>query len=249
MPRRRLIAAAATGVLALVALTGCRFETGADAAYVGNTRFTNQAIDKTISQLKKNGANVGDEAGLRQQIAADEVFVEVAKRYSVEKGFPAPTDDANSLAQSFAQGNGLPANDSYIQLAATTQAYVDLLTGKATAGKLTDADYRDAFNLLVNQQAAGPSDFQAVKQALQSQFADQLGKSVTVRNELTDAMKRYNVSLNPRYEPASVILATVPTQSGQNLAVAQLTIAGRGGGLPVIDLTPTVAPSDQPAQQ
>ncbi|GIH12116.1 hypothetical protein [Rugosimonospora africana] len=246
MPRRRLIAAAATGVLALAALTGCRFETGADAAYVGDTRFSNHQIDTLVAQLKKDGAKIqdSDQAQVRRQIVANEVFIEVAKRFSKEKGYPAPTENIDTLAQSAAQGIGLPINDAYVQLVATAEAYRELLTEKASEGTVTDADYRDAFNLLVSQQAAGPSDFAEVKQALQSQFASDLAKAVTVRNELTDAMKRYNVSLNPRYQPAGITLATVPTQSGDNLPVAQLTIGGSKGGAPVLDLTPTVAPTD-----
>ncbi len=250
MPRRRLIAAAATGVLALVALTGCRFETGADAAYVGDTRFTDHQIDTFVAQLKKDGAKIqdSDEPQVRRQIIADEVFVEVAKRFANEKGYPAPTDAADTLAQSAGQSFGLPANDPYVQLTATTEAYRQLLTEKAEEATVTDADYHAAFDLLVSQNAAGASDFSQVRQVLQSQFAADLAKGVTVRNELTDAMKRYDVSLNPRYQPAGISLATVPTQSGQNLTVAQLSIAGSAATPPVVDLTPTGTPiGDQSA--
>jgi hypothetical protein len=247
MPRR-LFAAAATAALALVGLAGCRFETSADAAYVGDTRFSNQSIDQMIAQLKTDGAQVAtaDEVALRQRIAVDDVFVTVAGRFATERGFAAPNADVNTLAANFAQSSGLPANDGYIQLEAHAQAYSDLLSQSAKPAQLTDGDYRDAFNLLVKQQQADPTDFQGTKQALQSQVADQLARGVAVRNELASAIKRYNVSLNPRYQPASVTITSVSVGSGGSATLVQLNIVGSAGLPPVVDLTPT-APADQSA--
>jgi hypothetical protein len=237
MPRR-LFAAAVAGVVALVALTGCRIESPTDAAYVGNTRYRQADVDRVIKQLDTDGLKVSDtqRGQLSQFIVEQSVFLDVAKRYAAEKGYRAPTVDAAGVAQT----NRLPESDPLVQLVAASGAYRDLLLSKATPGKPTDADFHAAFNLLVQQNLVDAGGEAAATQQLRQNFADEMATGVGLRDELTAAMKRYGTTVNPRYLPLGFPLATVPTSSGGNASIVQLPLGGTGQA-PVLDL-PTSAP-------
>jgi hypothetical protein len=239
MPRR-LFAAAVAGVVALVALTGCRIESPADVAYVGSTRFSQADVDSVVKQLEVDGLKLADsdKARARQLIVQQEVFLEVAKRYAAEKGLPAPAVDTASLAQA----NNLPESDPYVKLASSARAYFNLLQGKVPAAQPTDADYHAAFQLLVDQNEAQPSEEAALTQALRQGVAETIASGVALRNELSAAMKRYGTAVNPRYLPSAYPLATVQAPDGRSVVVVQLPLGGTASAAPVIDL-PTAAPS------
>jgi hypothetical protein len=232
MPRR-LIAAAVAGVAALVALAGCRIESPTDAAYVGNTRFSQADVDKLVKQLDTDGVQVTDanRASLRQFILARSVFLDVAKRYATEKGYAAPPVDAAAVAQA----NNLPANDPVVRLVAESDAYRQLLLGKASPAQPTDADYHDAFQLLVNQKEAQPGDEAALTQQLRQSVSETIASGVGLRNELAAAMRRYGATVNPKYLPTGFPLATVTAPDGRSVAVVQLPLGGTGQGA-VLDL-------------
>jgi hypothetical protein len=245
MPRR-LITAAFAGALALAALTGCRFETAADAAFVGDTRYTQTDVDNILNTLKADGVNfTGVDLGqVRQDIVVQSVFRDVAKRYAQEKGYPAPTVDYGGVAQAL---GGVPTSDPFVRAAAEADAYRMLLMSKVKPVAPTDADYHDAYELLLDQQAVSAGTEAQVKPQLQQAVSQDLGAGVALRNELTAAMKRYNTSVNPKYLPIAYPLVRVDTGTAQP-AIVELSLGGSQQA-PVRDLVPTVAPStaEQPA--
>jgi hypothetical protein len=235
-----MISAAVAGALALAALTGCRFESATDAAYVGDTRYTLADIDRAINTLKADGADLSnvDQGALRQQFIVRFVFRDVAKRYAQEKGYPAPSVDYNSIAQS----TGLPVSDPYVQVRAQDEAYVKLLMSKVAPVQPTDADYHDAYELLLSQQAVSAGTEDQVKPQLQQSLSDTIGQGVALRNELTAAMTRYDTSVNPRYLPVGYPLAEA-TAGTSTVAIVELPLGG-SRQVPVRDLVPTVQPTD-----
>jgi hypothetical protein len=245
MPRR-LFAAAAAGALALVALSGCRIESASDAAYVGDTSYSQADVSKVVDGMKADHATISDAqlAPLDQDIVARSVFLAVAKRYAAEHDYAIPAVNADSVAQAVS----LPASDPYVRLAAEAQAYQTLLLNKVTPARLGAGDYHDTFSLLLRQQAVDPGTETEVTQELQQKFADPLARAVGLRNELTAAMKRYDTSINPRYLPAGFPLMSVQTSSGGSVNVVELVMGGAGQA-PVRDITPVLAPTPTPSDQ
>jgi hypothetical protein len=245
MPRR-LITAALAGALALGALTGCRFETANDAAFVGDTRYTQADVDRTIDAIKADGVDLGniDLTGLRQEIIARSVFRDVAKRYAQEKGYPAPSVDYDSISQA----TGLPPSDPYVRVVAEAEAYRSLLLDKVKPVQPSDADFHDAYELLLSQQVVSAGTEAQIKPQLQQpQLSQAIGSGVALRNELTAAMTRYNASVNPKFLPIAYPLQQINVGTSQPVLV-QLPLGGSQQA-PVRDLLPTAAPTDDvPAQ-
>jgi hypothetical protein len=241
---RRLSAVAVVGAVALVALAGCRIESPADAAYVGNTRHSQVDVDKIVDRLKADGAAFEDsqKTAVRQRVVGDLVFLDVAKRYATEKGYPAPPVNTDALASAYQ----LPATDDFVKLEAQALAYQTMLTQKVAPATVTPADYHEAYELLLQQEAVQPGSEPAVTQQLQQQFGGQLGAVLGLRHELTGAMKRYGTSVNPRLLPVGYTLLTVPTQSGGQLVLVRLPLGGSGTAAPVRDLPATAAPTLAP---
>jgi hypothetical protein len=244
MPRR-LITAALAGALALGALTGCRFESAADAAYVGDTRLTRADVDKVLDAMKADGLNIPDSDLVvrREDIVGSSVFRDVAKRYSQEKGYAAPSVDYDTASQVLM----LPPTDPYVRLLAEADAYRTLLLDKVKPVQPTDGDYHDAYELLLSQPLSLGTEAQ-VKAQLQQSFSQQISTGVALRNELTAAMNRYGTEVNPLYLPSGYPLAAVPTGNGGNAIVVQLPLGGSQQA-PVRDLMPTVEPTDDQSAQ
>jgi hypothetical protein len=242
MPRR-LITAALAGALALGALTGCRFETANDAAFVGDTHYTQADVDKVVNAMHADGLDLShvNLPTLRQTIVARSVFRDVAKRYAQEKGYPAPTVDTSSIAQAV----NLPASDPFVQVVAEAQAYDALLMGNVKPVQPTDADFHDAYELLVQEQAVPAGTEAQIKPQLQQNLSDAIGAGVALRNELTAAMTRYNTSVNPKFLPAAYPLAEASNGTNR-VTIVELALGGSQQA-PVRDLVPTVQPTD--AQQ
>jgi hypothetical protein len=244
MPRR-LITAALAGALALGALTGCRFVTANDAAFVGDTRYTQADVDKVVNTMHADGLDLSnvDLPTLRQTIVAQSVFRDVAKRYAQEKGYPAPTVDTDSIAQAV----NLPASDPFVQLVAEAQAYDTLLMSKVKPVQPTDADFHDAYELLLQQQAVSAGTEAQIKPQLQQNLSDAIGAGVALRNELTAAMTRYNTSVNPKYLPIGFPLEEATAGSTQ-VTIVELPLGGSQQA-PVRDLVPTVEPTNNQLDQ
>jgi hypothetical protein len=216
MGRPRLVVVVLAAALVLGGLGGCRSEPGS-AAFVGDTRITTDQVDHILDEVKADGGKVdpSDEGTLRRQVASAMVFVEVAKRYVADQNLPAPQPDYQAVAARVQ----LPADDPLVRLIADSQTYLNLLTSSVPPAQLTEADYNATADLLVNQGVEGGKP--AIVGQLKSGYAEQLAAGVGVRNALLPLMKKYDVTVNPRYGPAS--LALTSTQGGLALVALPLT--------------------------
>ncbi len=235
MARRRLVIAAVAGMLVLAGVTACRPETGS-AAFVGSTRISSTQVQDVLDGLKTNGVAIDPtrEGEARREVASALVFVQVAKRYADAHDYPAPKIDAQQVASRYE----LPTTDKFVQLLAQAQGYANLLEQQATPATVSDAEYLAAADLAIAQGVGQAGQRESVAAEIKSQFADEMGRGVAVRDELTKSIQKYDVSVNPRYAPASTALVSAPTTSGGtvNLVVLPLT-AGAGMPAAVIDVT------------
>src|SRR3989442_2726363 len=153
MPRRRLSVVLAAGALAVLALAGCRVEPG-NAAFVGDTVHSKADIDRVLQGIEHDGIKI-DPARLgevRELIAPDEAFVDVARRYATEQGYGEPTVDLEAAAQQFSP---LPPGNAFVRLAAQTDAYRELLFTKVKPVNPSDAQLREVYQNLVDTGAQG----------------------------------------------------------------------------------------------
>lgn len=226
---RRLAALAAAGVLAVAALAGCRVETSADAAYVGGTRYSVSDVNTTLAAYRKSHPSTtpAQLASIRREVAADLVFVDVAKRYAADKGYPAPqVSYANE-----AHVTGLPDSDPLVRVLAEKDAYLNLLMTRTAPATVTEADYRDIFNRALAGGLVQPGSFQQVVAQLTQ--VPSIAPAIAVRDALTGAMKRYGVEVNPRYQPMEVPLSTlVDNSTGRRFVAVGVPL---GSGTPVSD--------------
>ncbi len=239
MARRRLVTVAAAGVLALTALAGCRSEPGS-AAFVGDTRITTNQVNDVLDGVRADGVTVDPtrEGTIRQEVTAQLVFLDVAKRYATEKGFPAPTPDYQTVADR----NKLPTSDPFVRLVAESQAYDALLKQQIKPATVTDADYLQAADAAIAQGVADPSQRDKLAASIKQDpgFADEMAHGIAVRNELTDAIKRYNVTVNPAFGPAATTLVSGQTDGDATISLVVLPLtAGATTAPAVIDLTKT----------
>lgn len=226
MARRRLVVVAAAGALALAGLTGCRIEAG-QAAYVGGTQYSTTEVDQVLSVARKDGFPLADKSGARQRIAADYVFTAVAQRYSAEKGYGQPTVDYASVAQRV----GIPVSDPFLRLELLAGGYVDLLEQHVPALTPTDTDYREVYANLLRQGIT--ITYPQIEPQLK-QIAS-IPPAISLRKELTTAMKRYNVSVNPVYGPAQFTLLTVADPSGTQYTALTMALGRSDADNAVVD--------------
>lgn len=232
MARRRLVAVAVAGALVLAGLTGCRSEPGS-AAFVGGTRITVHTVDAMLDGLLVDGANVreSDKGAARQQITSVLTFLEVATRYAQSQGYPTPPAEYQALATQL----GLPSSNGYVRAVAEAQAYQALLEQRATPVAVSDTEYgaiADRVNAQVGGAAGGRDEVVA---QFKANFADQIGRAVAVRDELTKAIKQYDVTVNPLYAPAAWVLLQLQfKQTGQQVDLVVLPLTAGAGTPPAV---------------
>jgi hypothetical protein len=229
MARRRIVAVAVAGMLVLAGLTACRSEPGS-AAFVSETRITSAQVEDVLDGLKANGVKIDPtlEGEYRREITSEMVYVQVAQRYAAAHDYGDPKIDAQTVATQ----SRLPVSDKFVQLRARAEGYSVLLESKATPVAVSDAEYNAAADLAIAQGVRLPRD--AIAARIKSGFADQMGRGIAVRDELTKAIRQYDVSVNPRFAPAATSL--VSTDSGVVLVVLPLS-AGAGVPPAVLDVT------------
>ncbi|HWB35599.1 MAG TPA: hypothetical protein VHA75_06195 [Rugosimonospora sp.] len=221
--RRRIVAVAVAGLLAVAGLAGCRAELGS-AAYVGDTRITTDQVDSIFDEAKADGWQVdaASEPSLRQSVVSFLVLRETAKRYTEEKGYPTPTFDYQPAAANLS----LPTSDPIVRLVTEVVAYLALLQDKVPPAALGPADYTAVAQQVVD--AGSPGDVATVAAQLQLAAADQIARTVAVRDVLAGALRQYHVMISPRYAPGSITLAETPVglpnvQAGLPMVVLPLT--------------------------
>lgn len=228
---RRSFALAAIGAVALVALTGCRLETGS-AAYVGSTRYTNDQVTRVAKQVDKAQLDISGPSG----VAALYVLRDVSGRLIKDKGW----STANPVSASDVAGAfQVPADSEYASLRAEVETNLNAIKEHVTPTKPTSDDLHDLYDRArLGGLITDPT--QQTFENVSPQFdSPDLEVALAQRAVLLDAIKRYDVSVNPRYAPAEYPLLSF--QGGVPAVVVALNARSVNPG--VVDLPPTGAPN------
>ncbi len=232
---RHLVLVAVLGLGVALLTSGCQTQPGT-AAYVGNTRFTDDQIDAMAASVEADVVTAQPDAKgqlqygtLRQTLVRLAVFNELAKRYAEENALTVPARDYAAAAQQI----GLPASDPYTRLTTDAQAYQTALTASVAPARPTESDLHAAYDKIV---AAGleVGSFDEVKAQIAA--VPSLGPGLSLRADLIEASQRYGVGVSPRYLPLEMPLASVSTGSGQTVAIVTLPLGSPTGSPAVRDL-------------
>jgi hypothetical protein len=225
MSRCRLLAVLAVGALAVPGLAACR-DLPTVAAYVGSQRLTNDQVEKIVDEFPAaiRDKNSGD---VRQFVVSSFVTREVARDLAKENGISVPEADLSAFSGLASQLH-LGPDSAFIKLDAEAQAAMEAVRTLGKPQEPTDADKREAFQQLLDEQFVQPGSFEAVKSQIDS---PQMRAALGLRPVLSDALKRYQVSINPRYQPLGipVSFSLGTTQTGQDVRASvnlPLTPAG-----------------------
>jgi hypothetical protein len=212
---RRLAFLAVSALVGTVALTGCRSQPSA-AIYIGANTYSQKYVDELSGQLQKLPGFTRGEG--RKNVTQWLVVRDLGKRMVADKHWPAPQIDEqaataqiqDALQSSGGQGNAQQTVQSVrplIQLYAQYEAYRGAVQQHVTLAQPTDADYADLYQ---RAQAAGlvPAgmDEAAYRQSLGAQNDQLFRANVSMRGLYSEAIKKANVSINPKYAPAELAL-------------------------------------------
>jgi hypothetical protein len=198
MPRRRLLAVAVAGVLALPALAACR-DMPSVAAYVGGAQLTNAQVDKMVAEFPEDRrqTDIGD---LRRGIVSLFVTKELSHRLADQNGITVPPLEAGQV-EAIADDLKVKPDSEVARLdaeATTARRAIARIGGQQAP---TEADKREVFEYLVRSHQVGPNQYEQVKNEIDSPDMQQ---ALGLRKTLRDALHTYQVTVNPRYEPLGV---------------------------------------------
>ena len=237
MSRRRLLAVLVVGALAVPGLTACRELPGV-AAYVGSEQLTNAQVEKIVDEFPAaiREKNSGD---IRQFVVSSFVSRELARALAKEKGITVPQPDLSRFA-GLADQLRLGTDSRFITLDAESQAALAAIRTLGKPQAPTDADKQEAFQQLLNEQFVQPGSFDAVKSQIDS---PEMRAALGLRPVLSDALKRYQVSINPRYQPLGipVSFSLGTTHSGQDVS-ASVNLPLTPAGTPAVRDLPSASP-------
>jgi hypothetical protein len=198
MSRRRLLAVLVAGALAVPGLAACRDQPTV-AAYVEAARLTTDEVEQMVNEFQADvrAKNAGD---IRQFVVSAFVAREVAGKLAKQHGLtvtqPAP-DQLAGMAQQF----GLAPDSAFVKLDAQAEAALAAIQPLGQPQAPTEADKLETFNQLLKENAVRPGSYEAVKSQIDS---PQMRAALGLRPVLADAVKRYQVSVNPRYQPVGI---------------------------------------------
>jgi hypothetical protein len=249
-PRRRLAAAGALAVVVLGMLAGSRTEAGT-AAYVGGVRITDAKVDSVVAAVPANvGASAGD---LRDTALTDLTFIEIAKRYAAENHLTLPPVSSDALAsQATAMGvSGDPTANPYVVARTTANTYLNYLTSQAPSVAPTDAEIMPGYQNAVAAGVVPPDQLNAYKQNLFQ--VPTVPKAFGLQRALTAAIKKYRITINPRYAPSCsaapcrpLQFSLLPLQAGAvGFDAVTLPLTANESNPPVVN-APTPAPTGAP---
>ncbi len=251
---RRFASVAALALVAGLALSGCQTTSSSVAVQIGDFTVTNERVDEIVdlmdeevialrqSQQASDPAAAGATAtpapveGLpkgqwRATVVQLIVFDELARRMLADMKVPFLTPDYEAAAGQI----GLKVSNPYVKLAVDSDAYRTLLFANLPAQNPSPADFKGAYDkvLASGAQVGSYEETLPQLQAL-TEFAQGLG----VRPKMIEALDKYNVVVNPRYQPLELPLVAVG-QGGQILLVS---VPLRTSGSPAVRDLPPAAP-------
>jgi hypothetical protein len=228
---RRLALLAVLALVGTLALTGCRSQPGA-AIYIGSATYSQHYVDGLADQLQKmpNFAR-GDS---RQTIAQWLMTRDLGKRLVADQHWPAPEVDEQAataaiqsgLQQAGGQGTVEPLRP-FIQLFAQYQAYRGAVQQHITPEQLTDADYAELYQRAKAAGQVPPNvDVATYRQSLGQQNEQLLQVILGMRKLYAGVVKTADVSLNPKYGPAELVLLS----DQKNNAMVVLPLNAKAAG-------------------
>jgi hypothetical protein len=221
MFRLRLVAVVA---IAGVLLTGCARDTD-EALRVGDVSVDNAQVDAIAAPLvaRLQGNGVSDE--IRANVAEQTVFLEVARRYAREKGITPEAPDYQAAATRIQAS----VDDPYVRLNAESEAYLNALRENTPARTPTEAELREGYDRFIRLVGSSPATYEQIREELLTLAL--YANSLALRDELTAAMGRYGVTVNPRYQPLEFpLFAVTVTASGGQLVLVSLPLGEQGTG-------------------
>jgi hypothetical protein len=198
MPRRRLLAVVVAGVLALPALAACR-DLPSVAAYVGSARLTNAQVDKMVAEFPDEIRQTRT-GQLRRILVSLFVTRELSQRLAQENGISVPGADAQALSNS-ATDTGLKPDSLTVRLDTEETLAFQAIARIGSPQVPTEADKREVFQALVDQRQISGDRYDDVKAQLDS---PELRQALGLRSAIRDALHKYEVTVNPRYEPLGI---------------------------------------------
>ena len=245
---RRVTFVAALALAGGLALTGCRSQPGM-ALYVGSTSYTQKYVNGLADQL----AHIPGypKADARSQVVQWLVERDLDRRLVQRNGWPAPKVDVAGATSQFEQAlqisdtsaakKTVAASQPLIKLFAEVNAYGQVTRQHAGTATPTAADNEDLYE---HANAAGlvqgGQDEQAYISSLGAQNQQVFSSTIGLKNMYKSEVKRANVSVNPKYGPADLVL--LPDSNNHTLVDVPLTA---NGSQPAV----TAAPHDTSAAQ
>lgn len=214
MPRR-LLAAAVAGTLAVTGLAGCRDQPTV-AAYVGSAQLTNAQVEQMLGDFDPDAP--GGAGADRTELVSDFVVREVSRRLAEEHHINVPAVDPDILSNVATSMHAKLGSAVALEAEAAT-AYT-AISGLGTPQAPTDADKREIFKALVAAGLATADQFDQYQSGLD---APQVRSALGMRPVLRDAVHRYQVTVNPRYQPVGLPVLFVPVR-GQNVPLLYVPI-------------------------
>jgi hypothetical protein len=194
-------------LVATLALSGCG-SNPSEAFRIGDVTLSNSSVDDTAQEfanaLVASGSTVSDPvAKVRDSVVSQTIFLEVARRYAAEKGLTVAAPDYATTATNL----GVDPADPYSRLTAEVSPYLDALRSNATPRQPTEDEVRQVYKDFQAVAGADAATFDEIKGELQQlpEYAQSLG----LRDELMQAMDRYGLTVNPRYQPLQFPLLVV----------------------------------------
>lgn len=208
---RRVASIAATLLVGVLVLTGCRSDPKV-AAYVGDTTFTRAQVDRVFDSLPREA--VGENpANVRQYIVSMMVVRAVAEQHAESLGKQVPEGATNP-------SSGMDPESAFAKLQGRYNGAVQLLQSEAKPAEPTEELRRNLFQQLEQAGRLQPgAKFEQVAPVIDSQ---ELRSVVAVRDLLGELARRYDVVVNPAYAPLELHASSVPIANGQ--ATVDVTI-------------------------
>ena len=235
---RRLASVAVSAALAVAGLSACRSAPDV-AAYVGQTRITEQRVSDVLKGAQANqvSASPGQQAAAavsRQDVADTLIGLDVMRELARRHGVSATAIDPNRVAQAL----GVNARAEYVTLYTEYRGLLNALSTGVQPAKPTETDLRDVYGRLTKGRAipAGTS-FAQFTGGLAEQDQQTLAVNIGLRNRLQPEIQKLNTTVNPRYHSPELPLVSTQASDGKELPLIVLKLAPSKAEPPVVDVS------------
>jgi hypothetical protein len=128
------------------------------------------------------------------------ILTEAITAHAEAEGLELPASDPQLIAEEF----DMPADSSYVRLAAEFFAVRTALQGTLQPTPPSEADQREMYDNLIAQGVTGT--FEEAQQVL---TVEQVGGAVALRDLIVELVDRTEVRVNPRYDPTYQVLVSL----------------------------------------